>query len=155
MSNQVDLPVKEDPDSFIAEFETMDLSKLKDKTYLVAVSREDRNGPKFVCSTSRGPYDFYEMCEEVGVMWRDHQHHAKVYILERDRNARVRFLDHNTADYIECHYADIVTEGLLEGVFDEQKVYTCQANIKEDDGEDDPRSKTKKTEVESDQDATQ
>lgn len=155
MSTQVNLPVKDDPESFIAEFEVMDLSKLKDKTYLVAVSREDPNGPKFVCSTVRGPYDFYEMCEEVGFMWRTHVHHAKVYVLNKDRDAKVLFLDKNTTDYIECHYADIITEGLLEGVFDDDKAYTCQANIIQDSGEDDPRSKTKKTEVESDQDATQ
>lgn len=153
MSTQVELPEKTDPDSFIAEFEVMDLSKLKDKTYLVAVSREDPNGPKFVCSTVRGPYDFYEMCEEVGVMYREHQHHAKVYILTKDRNAKVTFLEKNTTDYIECHYADIVTEGLLEGVFDEIKEYTCQASIIVDESGDDPRGK-KKSEVESDQDAT-
>ena len=153
MSDNSNLPVITDTKGFIAEMETMDLSKLKDKTYLVTVSREDPNGPKFVCSTARGPYDFYEMVEEVGTMWREHQHHAKVYILTKDRNARVQWLDKNTSDYIECHYSDIITEGFLEGVFDEAKEFTCQANIMTLAAEDDEDPTKKK--VESEEDDTQ
>lgn len=136
--------------TFIAEFETMDLRDLKDKQYLVAVSREDRNKGKFVCTTIHGPYDFYEMCEEVGVMAREHQHHAKVYICEKDRKKKARYLDENTTDYIECHFADIVTEGILEGAFDEVKEYTCKANIVEDSGKDDPRQEKKEDAAEQD-----
>lgn len=133
-----DLPVKTNTDEFIAEFESMDLSKLKDKMFVVAVSRDDRSKGKFVCTTIRGPYDFYEMCEEVGTMWREHQHHAKVYVLEKSRKKSSKWLDENTTDYIECHFADIITEGMLEGAFDSEKKFTCQANIVEDDGADDP-----------------
>jgi hypothetical protein len=79
------------------------------------------------------------MCEEVGVMWADHQHHAKVTVLEKDRNKPSKFLDENTVDYIEAHFTDIVTEAMLDGVFDEEKEYTCRAGVLETDGSDDPR----------------
>jgi len=122
------LPVKTGED-FIAELETMDLSDLKNKQYVVAVNQGDRSGPKFVCSTIKGPFSFEEMCENVGLMWRNHQHHAKVVILEREQDKPAKILDENTVDYIEAHYEDIVTESMLGGVFDEVKTYTCKANI--------------------------
>jgi len=132
------LPVREDED-FIAEIETMDLSELKDKTYLVSVNREDRNKGLFLCTTVRGPYTFEEMCEEVGHMWETQQHHAKVVICEKDRKKPIKTLDENTVDYIEAHYADIITESMLEGVFDSQKEYTCRAGIKEQDLKEEPK----------------
>ena len=134
MSSQ-NLPVKTDTDNFIAEFETMKLDELKDKVFLVAVSSGDRNGPKFVSSTIRGPYDFYDMIEQVGVMWRENQHHAKVVLAEKDPNKKLQRLDQNTTDYIEAHYDNIAVEGLLEGVFEEDKEYTCKANILTDEEE--------------------
>lgn len=124
------LPVKTGED-FVAEFETMDLGDLKGRQYIVAVNQGDRSGPKYVCSSVRGPYSFEEMCEAVGVMWRSHQHHAKVVILEKEYDKQAKFLDENTVDYIEAHYEDIVTESMLGGVFDEVKEYTCRANILE------------------------
>jgi hypothetical protein len=123
-----DLPVKSS-DEFVAEFETMDLSDLKDKVFLVAVSTGDRNKSKFLSTTAHGPYSFVEMVEEVGVMWNEHQHHAKVVILEKVRNKACKTLDENTVDYIEAHYTDIVTEAMLDGIFDDGKVYTCRAGI--------------------------
>jgi hypothetical protein len=135
MSN---LPVKSD-ENFIAECESMDLSDLKDHSYIVGVSQSDRSGPKFLSSTVRGPYTFVEMCEEVGVMWIEHQHHSKVTILQKDRNKPSKFLDENTVDYIEAHYTDIVTEAMLDGLFDEEKEFTCRAGIVEDFA-DDPRA---------------
>jgi hypothetical protein len=138
MSSENKLPVKSS-DEFIAECEVMDLADLKDKSFVVGVSQADRNGPKFVSSTMRGPYSFVEMCEEVGVMWAEHQHHAKVTILEKDRNKASKFLDENTVDYIEAHYTDIVTEAMLEGIFDEDKEFTCRAGIVETTTDDDPR----------------
>lgn len=135
MSN---LPVKSS-DDFIAECEVMDLSDLKDKMFVVGVSQSDRSGPKFISSTMRGPYSFVEMCEEVGIMWAEHQHHAKVTILEKARDKASKFLDENTVDYIEAHFTDIVTEAMLDGVFDDVKDYTCKAGILETSGEDDPR----------------
>ena len=131
------LPVKTGED-FIAEFEVMNLEPLKNKTFMVAVSRESRSKGKYICTTAHGPYDFYEMCEEVGTMWREHQHHPKVYVLQKDRAARAQYLDENTTDYVEANYLDLITEGLLEGVFDGEKKYTCIANIVEDEGLENP-----------------
>lgn len=122
------LPVKTGED-FVAEFETMDLTPLKGNTYLVAINQGDRSGPKLVASSIRGPYTFEEMCEQVGMMWRGHQHHAKVMVLEKDPEKAAKILDENTVDYIEAHYEDIVTESMLGGVFDEIKEYTCKANL--------------------------
>jgi len=130
-----ELPIKTGND-FIGEFETMDLSKLKDKTFLVSVSTGDRNKSKFLCSCVRGPFDFSEMCEEVGTMWKVEQHHAKVVILSKDRSKSLRFLDENTTDYIEARFIDIITNEMLSGTFDEP--FTCQANVVEDEVENDP-----------------
>lgn len=139
------LPVKQG-DDFIGEFETMNLDELRDKTFLVSVSREDRSKGKFICTTIHGPYDFYEMCEEVGTMWKEHQHHAKVYLAQKDRYKAARYLDENTVDYIEAHYDDIIMEGLLEGVFDENKEYTCRAGINEDTSNENPLLQPKEVE---------
>lgn len=127
------LPVKSGED-FIGELESMDLSELKDKTFMVAVSSGDRNKSKFVSTTIRGPYNFAEMCEEVGTMWTEEQHHAKVIIPSRKRNEAIKSLDENTIDYIESHYLDIITESMLEGLL-EDKEYTCRAGIVLDEEE--------------------
>jgi hypothetical protein len=137
MSN---LPVKKG-DDFIGELETMDLSSLKDKIFIVGVSTGDRNGPKMITSTIRGPLTFVEMVEQVGFTWQEHQHHAKAMILEKDVKVQPKFIDENTVDYIECHYMDIVTEAMLDGVFDLDKTYTCQAGLNEAPVEEDPRNK--------------
>lgn len=133
----VNLPVKTG-DDFVGELETMDLTELKGKDYMVAVNQGDRGGVKFVCSTIRGPYSFEEMCETVGVMWREHQHHAKVIVCQKDQKTKPVLLDENTIDYIEAHFQDIITESLLDGVFDEQKDYTCRAGVIEGSNEDNP-----------------
>lgn len=137
MSNQ-DLPVKTG-DDFLGEFEVMDLSALKGQTFLVAASQGDRNKGKFLSSTIRGPYSFEEMCEEVGVMWKEQQHHAKVVISTKKRTDPIKTLDENTIDYIEAHYGDIVVESMLEGVFDGEKEYTCKAGIAEGDLSEEPQ----------------
>ena len=137
MTNK-DLPVKSG-DDFLAECEVMDLGELHDKTFIVGVSQGERSKCKFLSSTVYGPYTFYEMCEEVGVMWQEHQHHAKVTILGKDKTKAPLFLDENTVDYVEAHFADIITDGLLEGVFDDIE-YTCKAGVVEADNSDDPRA---------------
>lgn len=141
MSN-LNLPVKTG-DDFVGELETMDLSELKDKQFLVAVNQADRSGPKFVCSTIRGPFGFEEMCEAVGVMWKEHQHHAKVIVCQKDMKAASKNLDENTIDYIEAHFEDIITEAMLDGVFDEVKEYTCRAGVVEDSNVDNPLAEKK------------
>lgn len=123
-------PVAEEQKEFLAEVEVMDLSGIKDKTFMVAVNTGDLNKPRFICSTAHGPYNFTEMCQEVGDMWVQHQHHAKVVILEKDFAKKVLLLDANTVDYIECHYNDIILEEMVAS-FD-QKEYTCAAGTIED-----------------------
>lgn len=127
-------PVSEEQREFLAEAEVMDLSPIKDKTYVVAVGTGDPNKVKFLCSTIHGPYNFTEMCQEVGEMWVQHQHHAKVIIMEKDPKKKVLLLDANTIDYIEAHYVDIIMEETLAGF--EEKEYTCVAGtIEEPDTE--------------------
>ena len=143
----LNLPVKSG-DDFIGELEKMDLSELRTKTFLVAVSNGDRNKGKFVSTTVRGPYNFVEMCEEVGSMWVNDQHHAKVIIPERDRNKPIKSLDENTVDYIEANYLDIITESMFEDMLNDDP-FTCRAGIVEDDMGDDPRKKVETQEDDS------
>lgn len=129
------LPINTSED-FLAETEKMDLSELKDKQFAVAVNTGDRNAGKFLTSTIHGPYSFAEMCQEVGSMYQEHQHHAKVIVLNKDPKTKVKVLDENTVDYIECHYIDIITDAMLDGVFEEESgQYTCRANIIEHTGD--------------------
>jgi hypothetical protein len=125
-----DLPIK-DGDDFVGEFEVMNLDKLKDKTFLVAVNTGERNNGKFLCTTVHGPYDYYDMIEEVGFMWENQQHHAAVIITQKNRNSGLDFLDENSIDYIEANYTELLVEELLE----QPKEYTCQANILHEDDE--------------------
>jgi hypothetical protein len=123
-------PVSEEQKEFLAEAEVMDLGPIKNKTYVVAVGTGDPNKVKFLCSTIHGPYDFTEMCQEVGEMWVEHQHHAKVIVMEKDPKARVLLLDANTIDYIEAHYVDIIMEETLAAF--EPKEFTCVAGTIDD-----------------------
>ena len=131
------LPVSEvstEEKEFLAEAEVMDLTPIKGKTYAVTVGTGDPNKVKFLCSTIHGPYDFTEMCQEVGEMWVQHQHHAKVIIMEKDPKSKVLLLDANTIDYIEAHYQDIIFEETLSTF--EAKEFTCVAGtIQEPDAE--------------------
>lgn len=115
---------------FLAEAEVMDLSPIKGKTFCVSVATGDPAGIKYLCSQLHGPYNFQEMCQEVGDMWVQHQHHAKVIILDKDVKSKVKTLDANTVDYIEAHYVDIIVEDALSS-FDD-KEYTCVAGTNEE-----------------------
>lgn len=150
-SVNMNLPVKTG-DDFVGELETMDLTELKGKSYFVGVNQGDRSGPKYVCSTMRGLFTFEEMCETVGNMWKSHNHHAKVMVASKDMEAKPVFLDENTVDYIEAHFQDIITESMLDGVFDEIKEYTCRAGLVEGTNEDNPLApeNAKKKEAEED-----
>lgn len=134
-----DLPVKKE--NFLAEAETMDLSEIKKEKFLVAISTGAPDGVKFLCSSVHGPYDYAEMLQEVGSMWQDHQHHAKVIMCDKDAKKQVRLLDGNTVDYIELNYADLITEEMLQGAFDDEKQYTCRAGIVSGEESSDPRHK--------------
>jgi hypothetical protein len=113
-------------DNFLAEVEVMDLSPIREKVFMVAVGTGAPDKVKFLCSTIHGPFNFTEMVQEVGEMWTNHQHHAKVIVPSKDSSKPVEILDENTIDYIECHYADIITEEMLGGAFD-PKPFTCRA----------------------------
>lgn len=130
-------------DTFLAEVEVMDLTPVREKQFLVAVGTGAPDKVKFLCSTIHGPFDFVEMCQEVGVMWEQHQHHAKVIICSKDSSKPVEILNENTLDYIECHYNDIITEEMLGGAFDEDKKYTCRAGTSADTDVPDPRHEKK------------
>lgn len=126
--------VSEEQKEFLAEVEVMDLAPLRDKTYMVAVATGLGHQLKYLMTTPHGPYNFTEMCQEVGNMWEQHQHHAKVIILEKDPKAKVYMLDENTVDYIECHHTDIIMEETLAAF--EDKEFTCTAGtISEPDPE--------------------
>lgn len=136
-------------DNFLAEAEIMDLSSIRDKQFLVAVGTGDPNSVKFLPSTIHGPFSFVEMCQEVGDMYVNHQHHARVIIPCKDSSKPVEVLDENTIDYIECHYTDIITEEMLGGAFDE-KPFTCKAGTSTKTNQPDPRHEKKKVEETSD-----
>ena len=127
----VQIPVTQSED-FVAEFHDgdMDLSMLYDKSFVVAVSTGDRNKCKHLASTLTGPYDFTEMVEIVGQMYRDHQHHAKVTILHKEYGRRASFLDAGTTDYIEAHWENIVFEATFESALVDNK--KLKAGIIED-----------------------
>ena len=126
-----DLPIKSKEEFLGGEFETMDLSELKDKLFIVGVNTVDRNKSKMICSTMHGPYTFSEMLEEVGYMWSTHYHHAKVIIANKNRDAKVQFLDENTVDYIEAKWQDLIMEEFLNGGL--EKEWTCRAGIIEEE----------------------
>jgi len=127
----VQLPVTQ-ADDFVAEFHEgeMDLSELYEKQFIVAVSTGDRNKCKHLASTLTGPYDFVEMVEMVGTMYRDHQHHAKVTILHKEYGKRASFLDAGTTDYLEAHWENIVFEASFETALSADK--PLKAGIIED-----------------------
>jgi hypothetical protein len=103
-------------DDYCAELDgrKIDFGPLIEKTFLVAVNTGDRNKPKLLASTMRGPFEFYEMVEAVGSMFQNEQHHAKVYILEKSFQKGISFLDEGTIDYLEANWVDLVTTGILE-----------------------------------------
>lgn len=106
-------------DDYCAELDgrKIDFSKYLDKQFLVAVSTGSRNKAKLLASTMRGPFDFYEMVEAVGSMYRREQHHAKVYVLEKAFDKGITFFDEGTIDYLEANWEDIVMTGILEQEF--------------------------------------
>jgi len=111
---------------FIPQAETMDLRDLHDKIFIAAVSTGPRSDGMMMAKTVHGPFNFEEMVGEVGRMWAEDQNNAKVYILEKNFKVKSKWLDENTIDYIQCHYADIVLDRLLSS---DDKVYTCKAKI--------------------------
>jgi len=120
------------PETFIGEFENMDLSKIKDLMFMVAISTGDPSKCKYIPESLHGPYGFYEMVEEVDNMWKKYQHHAKVLVTSKSMGKPPEFLNECTVDYIEANAQDIIVEGMLGGD-DLKKDYTCQAGLFEAD----------------------
>lgn len=117
-------------ENFVAEFANMNLDPLRDKSFFVAVNTGDRNKCKLLASTIRGPYEFLEMVEEVGYMFEQEQHHAKIVVATKDRTKPVQFLDQKTTDYIEAHYTNIIADGILEdAIMGSNEPYTHTATL--------------------------
>ena len=125
MSNTLTLA---DPDTFVGEFEEMDLSELYDKVFIVAINSGSRSDGKFICETMKGPYSFAEMVEVVSMAWNNEQHHLKVYALDNTEKGLSKWLDEPTIDFIEAKAADIVTDIVLSGGCMDKK-YTCRAGL--------------------------
>lgn len=121
-----DLPVA-NPQTFIGEFAEMDLSEIKDKVFLVALSTGDPTKPKFIPESVVGPLDFFEMVETVANIHMDQMLHAKAMIPSKKFGIKPQVLDACTIDYIEAKYAEILMEALLTG--DLEKKYTCKAGF--------------------------
>lgn len=119
---------------FIPDIETMDLKKLKDKSFLVAISTGNRDEHMYLPGSIRGPFSFYEMCEYSGKLWKDKQMHAKILVASKKLDEKLDFLDAKTADYVEARYNDIIMDGLL--LDDADKQYTCEAGVKTVEKED-------------------
>lgn len=116
-----------DPEEFVGELHEMDLSELKDKTFVVGLNTGDRNEHRFLCSTICGPYDFLDMVGIVDQCWRQELIHAKVYILEKGLKGRKKFLEQNVIDYIEAKAGDIIMDAMLQDAA--EKEYTCKASV--------------------------
>jgi hypothetical protein len=121
-----DLPVG-DPETFVGEFHELDLSEIKDKIFLVALSTGDRMKPKFIPESVVGPLNFFEMIEMVATIHIDQQLHAKAMIPSKKFGVKPQVLDVPTIDYIEAKYAEILMEALLTGEL--EKEYTCKAGF--------------------------
>jgi len=117
-----------DPETFLGEFEEMDLSELRDKLFLVAISSGDPTKLKYIPESVHGPYGFYEMVDKVHSMWATHLHHAKVIIPSKDTHEPPQFLDECVVDYLESKGSTIITEGMIGGE-DLIVDYTCRAGI--------------------------
>lgn len=121
-----DLPVG-NPETFIGEFSEMDLSEIKDKNFMVALSTGDRAKPKFIPESLCGPLTFLEMIETVANIHMEQQLHAKALITSKKFGEKPQVLDACTIDYIEAKYSEIIMEALLTGEL--EKEYTCRAGF--------------------------
>ena len=112
-------------DDFIPQLEHMDLGKLKDQTFAVAISTGDRDKSGLLVSTLRGSFNFSEMVEYVYDLWNKRMDHAKVVVLSKKLEDKLQHLDAKTVDYIIAKAPDILLEGIL--LTDEE--FTCEAGV--------------------------
>ena len=118
-----------DDDYTCGEYEEMDLSAIRGKTFIVAISTGPRSEGKFICDSICGPFDFFEMVETVGTVYESQQLHAKAIIPGSEFGEAPLVLNENTIDFIEARYQDIVADGLLDGSVMQAKKYTCAAGF--------------------------
>ena len=100
----------------------MDFSGLKDKLFIVAVACGDRNSVKCLASTIRGPFSFIEMAEQVGLMWEQQLHHARVIILSIEKDKPAEFLDSGTIDVLESDWRNVVFEIGMDMVLSDKEL---------------------------------
>lgn len=123
------------PETFLGEMEEMDLTPLHGKLFGVAVSNGPRDGTKYVSATLLAPLDFYEMVEAVSGLYTKHMIHAKVFMLNKNINEKMKYLDECTVDFIEARSSDLLMDALLSGELTEGKEYTCRAGFYEEEVE--------------------
>ncbi len=117
-------------DDFIPEIERMDLEKLKDKTFLVAMSSGNRDESDYLPSSIRGPFSFYDMCEYAGKMWRERQAHSKIITTSTVLETPNDFLDAKTTDYIESRFEDIILDAIIMDSLELKPTdFTCEAEL--------------------------
>jgi hypothetical protein len=114
-------------DGFLPSIENMNLSKIKSKTFAVAISTGERDRVSYLPSTMRGPFDYQEMVEYVADLWRARMDVAKVIILSKSIKDKIEWLDAKTVDYIIEKSGDI----LMDEIFfsEDTAAYTCEAGI--------------------------
>jgi hypothetical protein len=128
------------PDTFIGEIEEMDLSELKDKTFMVGISTGKRESAIFISHSIRGPYNFVEMVQQVMNIMTEEQLHAHVLIPQKERDEPNEFLDECTIDFIEARGEDLITAAWLDGLMSTD--YTCKAGLITDLENDGPKEKS-------------
>lgn len=112
--------------NIVPQIEEMDFSHLRDKSFIIGVSADNRDGPNVISRTIRGPFDFFEMLDSVHKLWVEKMYHAKVMILNKDFDSGLEWLDANTIDYIIDRYTDIL---LHETILVGDREHTCSAVV--------------------------
>jgi hypothetical protein len=115
--------------AIIAAFENMDLTELKDKTFLMSIKTNKSDDVPYVSKLIKGPFYFYEMVEMCGQIWENQNRHPFVIIASKEFSEKIQFLDDDTIDYLETRWKDIVTDGFLTDILNGD--YSCKATIVE------------------------
>ena len=118
---------------FIGELETMDMTELLDKTFIVFQRSVDSRIDSIAASTASGPYTFLEMVETVGLFYKSYVAHLTVGVVTKNVTEPMLVLSDETIDYIEANYLDIIAQHSL-GLPDPAE-YTCKAKLLSLDGE--------------------
>lgn len=90
----------------IKDNKPFDILNLRDKTFVVAVSTGPRDKTALLPTTIRGPFDFLEMLDFVGITWSKDLNRSRVASVSK-QNPPI-FLNDNDIDYIIDNYVDII-----------------------------------------------